>query len=140
MLLCRGFGLAYNTVDAYVLLAERIRRCEYSRSGLPAGYAVIPVYAKELRQFLPSVKVVSFTRICNGEAGIDAPFTVWEIIKLLKDVPACIRYKAGGAKVYKQKKVTICSLVTPLAVSEENSDSNHRITMYFDSETSFTAY
>ena len=39
---------------------------------MPACNAVIPVYAKELRQFLASVKVLGFVRICNGEANYHA--------------------------------------------------------------------
>ena len=49
-----------------VLLCQRVNAGEDAVGGLEAGAAVVPVYAKErLLGFLPGIKVVSISRICN---------------------------------------------------------------------------
>ena len=49
-----------------VLLRQRIDAGEDAIGCLEAGAAVVPVYAKErVLGFLPGIKVVSISRICN---------------------------------------------------------------------------
>ena len=66
-----------------VLLHQGVRRGKDAGGGLPAGGAVVPVYAKELWQFLASVKVLGFVGIRNSKAGVDALFAVGEVVELL---------------------------------------------------------
>ena len=49
-----------------VFLRQRVDAGEDAVGGLEAGAAVVPVYAKErVLGFLPGIKVVSISRICN---------------------------------------------------------------------------
>ena len=49
-----------------VFLRQRVNAGEDAVGGLEAGTAVVPVYAKErVLGFLPGIKVVSISRICN---------------------------------------------------------------------------
>ena len=49
-----------------VFLCQGVNAGEDAIGGLEAGAVVVPVYAKErLLGFLPDIKVVSISRICN---------------------------------------------------------------------------
>ena len=53
-----------------VFLCQRINAGEDAVGRLEAGAAVVPVYAKErVLGFLPGVKIVSFSRKCNGNGN-----------------------------------------------------------------------
>ena len=53
-----------------VFLCQRVNAGEDAVGGLEAGAAVVPVYAKErVLGFLPGIKVVSISRICNRDGN-----------------------------------------------------------------------
>ena len=62
-------------------------------------FLVVPVYAKELLQFLASVKVVSFSLICNSQAAVLAQFAEGEVVELLADGAGGVGDQPRGAQV-----------------------------------------
>ncbi len=68
-----------------ILFRQRIGAREDSRGGLEAGEAVVPVYSKELLQFLAGVKIVRFFMNCNWIGRVLAHFSVRKVVELLDD-------------------------------------------------------
>ena len=80
--------------DVVVFLRQRVNAGEDAIGCLEAGAAVVPVYAKErLLEFLPGIKVVSISRICNrNEDGLSSA-----IRRFLYKTPRFQKFKIGHA-------------------------------------------
>ena len=98
--------------ERVVLLRQRIGAGEHPGGGLPAGDAVIPVYAKErFGQFLACVKIVGFVLICNSEGGIIALLPIRQVVELLQDVAVRVGDGADGAQVVGCEVVAAADLI-----------------------------
>jgi hypothetical protein len=80
-----------------VFLCQRINAGEDAVGRLEAGAAVVPVYAKErVLGFLPGIKVVSISRICNRNGN---NLAIRMVIVPLQDVPEVIQNYPRGTQM-----------------------------------------
>ena len=80
-----------------VFLRQGVDAGEDAVGGLEAGAAVVPVYAKErVLGFLPGIKVVSISRICNRNGDFLA---IRIVIVTLQNATDLVQHYPRGTQV-----------------------------------------
>jgi hypothetical protein len=93
----RMLGAICIRTEVVVFLRQGVDAGEDAVGRLEAGAAVVPVYAKErVLGFLPGIKVVSISRICNRN-GINLAIRM--VIVPLQDVPGVIQNYPRGTQM-----------------------------------------